>query len=417
MKELNKKILISVCALVLAVAVCFSVTEIFYGKVKAKIVSSKQPVEITLPKADTSLIDFYNERGEGEYKFAAQAWDMIEYKGKVFLSAGDYNSNSGSAPIYYYDPKAKKFEYCDSAYTEQISEFEIINDKLVTTAVDPVAWGVGEYYVYNEQDDKFDYYSTLPSNIHCYDIEYFDGKYFFSGSVDNGEDYSGIQWIDEKDFCSDDLSKTHQAFLMVDGKRNPLDFRVYQLFAYKDELFAWHYEAIPEEFHEQLGVSKYLGLFKYNKKKNCFEKLSNEYNLDPIIEKVDHKIDLAKIQAKQIYDDKYVFVNNGLLFTEDFKNYTECSFGEGYDGFIAHDMFEREGQLYILASKEMENGKYKTCVFVTENLEKFSEVLHFESESYMISFEFVDNTFIFGEGGSVENMPDSCGDLYIVKLD
>ena len=35
----------------------------------------------------------------------------------------------------------------------------------------------------------------------------------------------------------------------------------------------------------------------------------------------------------------------------------------------------------------------------------------------MISFEYVDNTFIFCEGGSVENMPDSCGNLYAVKVD
>ena len=53
----------------------------------------------------------------------------------------------------------------------------------------------------------------------------------------------------------------------------------------------------------------------------------------------------------------------------------------------------------------------------TENLEKFAEVLNFESDSYMISFEHIDNTFIFCEGGSVENMPDSCGNLYAVKVD
>ncbi|MBQ5591219.1 MAG: hypothetical protein IIU65_06025 [Clostridia bacterium] len=413
----NTKKIIIATSVVLVLAVAFGVILFNPFKPKAKIVSAKQPVQITLPKADTSLKDFYNERNEGAYKFASQAWDMIEYKGRVFLSAGDYNNNSGSAPVYYYDPKTQKFEYCDSVYTEQVSEFEIINDKLITTAVDPVSWGVGEYYVYNEQKDVFDYYSTLPSNIHCYDVEYFDGKYFFSGSTDDAENYAGVQWIKKEDFCSDDLDKTHQSFLMVDGERNPLDFRVYQLFAYKGELFAWHYEAIPERFHEQLGIPKYLGLFKYNKEKNCFEKLSNEYNLDPIIEKVDHKIDLAKIQAKLIYDDKYVFANNGLLFTEDFKNYTECSFGKGYDGFVTRDIFEREGQLYVLASKELKNGKFKTSVFVTENLKKFAEVLNFEADSYMISFEHVEDTFIFCEGGKYENTAESCGNLYACKVD
>ncbi len=410
----NTKKIIIVTSVVLVLALVVGVILINPFKLKAKIVSAKQPVQITLPKADTSLKDFYNEKGEGKYKFAAQAWDMIEFKGKVFLSAGDYDINSGSAPVYYYDPKTQKFEYCDTVYTEQVLEFEKQDDKLVTVSIDPVSWGAGEYYVYNEQDNMFDYYTTLPSNIHCYDIEYFDGKYFFSGSVNDTENYSGVQWIKEEDFCSDDMDKTHQAFLMVDGERIPkfLNMRVYQLFAYKGELFAWHYAVVPEEFQ------KYFGLFKYNKEKNCFEKLSDEYNLDPIIEKIGQGIDYSKIQAKLIYDDKYVFANNGLLFTEDFKNYTECSFGEGYEGFIARDIFEREGQLYILASKTTKNGKYKTCVFVTENLEKFAEVLNFEADSYMISFEHVDNTFVFCEGGKdSEDIAKSCGNLYAIKVD
>ena len=38
-------------------------------------------------------------------------------------------------------------------------------------------------------------------------------------------------------------------------------------------------------------------------------------------------------------------------------------------------------------------------------------------ESYMISFEHIDNTFVFCEGGAEENTPDCCGNLYAVKVD
>ena len=61
--------------------------------------------------------------------------------------------------------------------------------------------------------------------------------------------------------------------------------------------------------------------------------------------------------------------------------------GEGYEGFIAHDMFEREGQLYILASKTTKNGKFKTSVFVTENLKKFAEVLNFPPYENAVCFK------------------------------
>ena len=80
-------------------------------------------------------------------------------------------------------------------------------------------------------------------------------------------------------------------------------------------------------------------------------------------------------------------------------------------------MFEREGQLYILASKKLKNGKHKTCVFVTEDLKEFAEVLNFESNSYMISFEHIDNTFIFCEGSRDDNPTDYCGNLYAVKVE
>ena len=111
-----------------------------------------------------------------------------------------------------------------------------------------------------------------------------------------------------------------------------------------------------------------------------------------------------------------MFANNGLFYTSDLKNYTECSFGEDYNGFIAHDLLEIDGQLYVLASKEI-NGKHKTCVFVTEDLEQFAEVLNFESNSYMISFEYIDKTFIFGEGGTAKDTAESCGNLYAVKVE
>ena len=411
----SKKIILAIVAIVLVAVIAIGGSYIYNEcfTLKAKIVSSAQPISLTLPKPYRGYIDFYNERSGGEYPFATQAWDMQVYDGKVFLAGGDYDKNSQATPVFTYNPKTEKFQYCDIVYTEQVGAFEVFDGRLMAVAIDPVAWGGGEYYVYNKKKNAFDYYTTLPTNIHCYDVEYFDGKYFFAGSVNDTINCSGVQWIDEKDICSTDKTKTHHSFLTVDGERIPeyLNMRVYELFAYKGELFAWHNALVPDEF------KKYFGLFKYNKQTDCFEKLGDEYTMAPVEKKIQNEIDYMEIQAKLIYDDKYVFANNGLLYTEDFKNYTECEFGEGYEGFLAHDMFEREGQLYILASKKLKNGKHKTCVFVTEDLKEFAEVLNFESESYMISFEHIDNTFIFCEGSRDDNPTDNRGNLYAVKVE
>ena len=153
-------------------------------------------------------------------------------------------------------------------------------------------------------------------------------------------------------------------------------------------------------------------------KEECrFDYIEGKKTLTPVIEKGDNQYDYDLIQAQVEYDGKLVFANNGLLFTDDLKNYTECNFGKGYEDFVARDLLVIEDQLYILSSKKQENGKFKTCVFVTEDLENFSEVLNFEANSYMISFEYIDKTFIFGEGGISKETADSCGNLYAIKVE
>ena len=62
----NTKKIIIVTSVVLVLALVVGVILINPFKLKAKIVSAKQPVEITLPKADTSLKDFYNEKISSE---------------------------------------------------------------------------------------------------------------------------------------------------------------------------------------------------------------------------------------------------------------------------------------------------------------------------------------------------------------
>ncbi len=408
-----KKIIIIVVAVVLALAIIFGAVVIYKNvtALKSNVISSAQPVNITLPKPNTILLDEYPE-----HFFARNPWDMQVYDGKVYICSGDYDKNPGSAKIICYNPKDGSFTKCDNLYSEQATRFFVINDFLYTVSVDPVTWGVGEFYKLGKesnQDFFFDYFSLLKSNIHCFDMIEYDGYLFFGGQVLDDQNFSMVQTVKLEEVEADNVQKVNQIPFYKNGEQITEQyalFTVFELFEFKGKLYAWHTNS--ESFYPGLK-----GLYLYDKEKARFDYVAEEFTLEPVVERQTNNIDYDHIQAEVTYDGKLVFANNGLFYTSDLKDYTECSFGEGYEGFIAHDLLEIDGQLYVLASKEQKNGKFKTCVFVTEDLKEFKEVLNFESDSYMISFEYIDKTFIFGEGGVRDNTPESCGNLYAVKVE
>ena len=408
--KINKKIVL-VVSVVLSLAVVFGVIAFYPFKPKAKIVSAKQPVSVTLSNSSNALVEQYSE----EDMFARNPWDMQVYDGKIYISAGDYGANSGPTKIICYDSKTGRFTNCDDLYSEQILKFYVFDDCLYSVSADPVSWGCGDFYrkTKNDEYEWFESYSVLPSMYHCLDMEEFDDKLFFCGQVMNPDEYGMIQYVEKSDMPVEFIDTTKHAFIYKDGKKITEEYirvAVCELIVFEDNLYAWHNSS------EIIG-EPYEGLYIYNKEESRFDYIEGEKTLTPVIEKGDNQYDYDMIQAQVEYDGKLVFANNGLLFTDDLKNYTECSFGKGYENFVAHDLLVIEEQLYILASKELANGKFETKVFVTEDLEEFSEVLNFKADSYMISFEYIDKTFIFGEGGTLNNTAKSCGKLYTLKLD
>ena len=426
----SDKIIISIIAVILAFALILVGIKLFPKLFKetpsAKITTASQPFEVKLSEPDKSIDEFYTEKSGDEYPFARNPWDMMTFDGKVYICCGDYHNNSGDTPIFYYDPETDSFEYPDIVYTELASRFYVFDDKLYTTAFDPVAWGLGEFYVKSDDSDEFDYFEALPSNIHCFDMADFDDKFFFCGSVDNYENHSMIQYIEKSDMPVEDFKKTKDIYLYKNGKK--LDakdcYRVYEMFVYNDTLYAWHNDGYIGEMEEE-----FTGLYVYNKDDCRFDFVGDELTIDPVVSASVNKIDFRDIQQKLVFNSKLVFVSNGLFYTDDLKNYTECNLGKEYDGYIVRDALEIDGQLYLLASQQQNDGTYRTSVFVTEDLENFGEVLYFESESYMISFEYIDKTFVFGEGGMCSNpefwgedetvppTSENCGNLYAVRVE
>ena len=413
-----KKAVISAAAVTVAVAIVISglifIPKWLKATPTAKITTASQPFKAELSAPNMSIVDFYNERSGDKYKFARNPWDMKTFDGKIYVCCGDYDLNSGDTPIFYYDSSDKIFKYAGIVYTEQATRFYEFDGKLYTAASDPVAWGVGEFYIKRDDEERFDYYEALPSNIHCFDIVKFDNKFFFCGSVENYDACSMIQYIAEGDMPPENCEKTKNIYLYKNGKQIPNEncYRVYDMFIYKDTLYAWHYSGFYE--------NEYKGLYAYNKTEGRFDYVEDKLSVAEVVNNSNQNAECESfmhIQKKFEYDEKMVFINNDVFYTEDLKNYTKASFGDEFKGYVPKDAIEIQGQLYVLASKKQKDGTYKTSVFVTEDLEHFGEVLNFETPSYINCFEYVDKTFVFGEGGTAENTADSCGNLYTCKVE
>ena len=353
--------------------------------------------EVKTEKVDDPFIDCY------DISFPKNPWDMQLFDNKIFIGAGDYDRNTGCVDLKYYDVKKDEMCFAGSVGSEQICNFYLYDNAIYTVSIDPVEWGVGEYYKYEKGNDRFDIYTVLPQNIHCYDMIKFDNKYFFSGSVLNNETSSMIMYIDEKDMDSGRRQNTKDIWLYNgDEKIDPLEcIRVYDLFEFKGKLYAWHYLGIREEF------------FVYNKAKMRFEMCEDGETLIPVLKQRKAGESYSHISHDFSYAGHYCFINQGMKYTDDLKKYKTVNVGKGY---IIRDAIERDGYLYLLASKKISDKKYQTAVFLTTDLKKCTKMCYFTADSYMISFEYCKGVLLFGEGGLDGSELKSIGNIYKVNL-
>ncbi len=356
-----------------------------------------KPFEAKLEKVDDPFVEFY------DISFPKNPWDMQVYDNKIFIGAGDYDRNTGCVDMKYYDTKKDEMCFAGAVGSEQISNFYLYDNAIYTVPIDPVEWGVGDYYKYKKGNDQFDIYTVLPQNIHCFDMIKFDKKYFFCGSVINNETSSMIMYIDEKNIDSDSRYDTKDIWLYKDGEKiEPLDcIRVYDLFEFKGKLYAWHFLGYKEE------------MYVYNKEKCRFDFCNDKKTLMPVIEQKAPKESYSYISHDFSFAGHYCFINQGMKYTDDLVKYKTVNVGKG---FVIRDAIMRDGYLYLLASKKIGDKNYQTAVFLTDDLKDFHKMCYFTAQSYMISFEYCNGIMLFGEGGLDGSTLKSIGNIYKFDL-
>ena len=405
--------------------------------------------------------------------YARNIWDMAAIDGKVLLSMGDYGSNTGAVPIYYYtnDSTAKKECTYESNISkiglssEEIKRFYNINGTIYATATDPLNYADGSYYKFDSATNKWIDYHKLPMSIHCYDMVEYNGEVFFAGMVRGSGDtvVNCVQKLNTSDLGSSkaasdikfyyadgtEFKAEWDTYKLADGTTqtyfNSEYWRTYDMFVYKGELYVAHssttkYTVTPES-----------GLFKYDKQNNRFVQVSKGTDTKGFMAVTRNMTSLGYVTgvsgrtelhypfgqktakagaltvgqeaiysepicgAKISTSDTFVAVCNGIFKSSDVITFEKVSLGAGYENYVTRDAFEKDGKYYFLASVKNGTNNFTTAVFETDkNFTTFRRVLYFNTPSFARSFVYNDGYIYIGLGGNgrIDNLGDSEGSPY-----
>ena len=403
--------------------------------------------------------------GEARYGtkyYARNIWDMAVKDGKVLLSMGDYDTNTGAVPIYYYKNDSKTKYNCtyysprttSGLSSEAIERFFRIGGEIYAVATDPLGGEHGSYYKYDSATNKWTDFYKLPLNIHSYDMVEYDGEIFFAGMVHgaNTQRIATCMQKISKDKLGSNTNVSKVDFYNMKGEKMGIYsftykdqngntvtsqgsnlWRSYDMFVFKGQLYAAHYTTARSN----------AGLFKYDKQNNRFVQMYSGSAIKGFMSVVDNRTHVATYkyndgttktvlyhysfdtnkevqtpvkvgkevidsepmcQAKISTPDTFVAVCNGIFKSKDVKTFEKVSLGTGYENYVTRDAFELGGKYYFLASQMNGTDDYTTAVFETDgNFTKFRKVLSFPTKSFARSFAYNDGMLYVGLGSNVRN--------------
>ena len=378
-----------------------------------------------------------------EYIISRNPYDMIASNGFVMVSCGNYQDNMGPVVINGYNIYEDGPIAMGTLATEQVNRFYDCGDYVVALAIDAKLWQYGDVYLKPAASNKWITQSrVLVDNIHCYDMIYYNGSYFFCGSNIGYKMLNGISTelskvsvykvdgelsdsMKESDFRELKIVNKYGKVITFESILGSFDSngekvyykkgvpRFYEFFEFKGKLYAFYYNQYSERYDDE---SDFNGLYLYDEESGKFvydETLDIE-GLIPIFSGTAQ--DGEKIQHDFEWGDCYYFINAGLYYTENFITYKEKKIPE-YEDYIVRDVIFRGDKAYLLASCELDDGTFTNTVLETFDFESFRPLLHFDSELFARSFEFCNGEFYFGLGFSYTDYYRSkdgseCGRIY-----
>lgn len=265
------------------------------------------------------------------------AEDITVHNGKLYVGGGDYDANTGPVYVMSYDLQKGQWERsAEPLPDEQIKRFRLIDGKLAVLGTDPRdGWELGNYYIL---DDGWETMRVLPAGIHCFDSIKWQGDLFFGLGVNSG-DLPAVRF-DGENYTAVKLLKNGE----------PLDtsahstVRIYNLFTYKGELFA--FLTLDKTTESEKNTVHFMDLYIYDGESFVFSHGSLPAE------------DMPDVVTTA--DTAYFIMNDALLASENLVEFSQISLG---DGVKASDVIAHDGRIYALGWRQISKNCFEATVF------------------------------------------------------
>ena len=333
---------------------------------------------LTVPTELTDVIGAHY----GESTVAKNIWDMEIYNGRLYVSTGDYEKNSGKTPLFVYDIATDTWDSSYLTNDEALGDMRIIADTLYIAGNDSCGgWDVANYYTVT--DSGVQMHAFLPNGAHCFDTCLYDGIYYFGiGTATNtdspviaydGETYTAVPFFkDGASLFSDGGRAYFRAynFILLDGEayvfllseRRDGGAAEYEIYRLTDSGF---------EFHSNLR-GKGIGFYVRDGRR------------------------LYQNIFKIVTKDGQALISSGRLFSSsDLSSFQEIT----PEGRVVSDLYTYGDRVFVLSFEEMPDGGYTNTVSEyksgkTVDLWRFNT-----SYSYALSLAYDGESFFIGTGG------------------
>jgi len=117
--------------------------------------------------------------------FSRNIRDMILYKDRIYVGAGDYWKNTGPVEIRSFAPGKRTFRREFIAPDEMVSRFYVFEKRLVAPGNDPrESWAFGNLYL--KKAGRWRKVRTIPHGLHCFRLAYVNAHLYAHVSTENG---------------------------------------------------------------------------------------------------------------------------------------------------------------------------------------------------------------------------------------
>ena len=350
------------------------------------------------PDAQVAELGIVTEKSYGPATLANSCWDIKIWNGQVFRGAGDYDKNSGAAPIFAFDIASGKWQNYGTVPDMAIHGYSVIDGKLCAAGIDPSgSWDAGNFY--RLEDGKWKTVRTIPNGIHNFDLVEFEGKIFAGVGTEDADDTVAVSTDGGASFTYLPLYKGGQPFDTSEYKWS----RTYEFTEYNGQLYAL--------ISFQLNFGSSYKLFRYEEGKMVW-----------VCDNVSVLLGGSSISRKYWggefeYDGACFLTLSALYAIRDFSNPGSYEKIPMPNNEVVADAFLRDGVIYVLGfCRNIKTNEYSVAIYqsTTGKAGSFTPVASFTYSAPPVCFDTDGNHFYVGMGYNSAAL-EKCGMVLRVK--